>query len=226
MPETLEGKRLISHELTHVVQQREIPLTDNAVQNSSEMTKIETPSPSGTIHRQFITPLAQGGGFSGLMERDRRKAFGSSITLPVPCPLPASRSLPFVVMKRNNIKFSPTVGTDYGHWWTEIDSTESYGWWPDHCPVTLNETLFGTGGDLNGVKGCGGTPTTDYYHGETPDSMFNPILTVPKTDATVRSEIRSFAKSYSGGWRWTFGFGQNCRSFQKSLMAAVGLKEP
>ena len=223
-PGTWAGQKLMAHELVHVMQQQERIM--DVFPNSSEMTMIETPAPYSTIQRQFITPLAQGGGYSGLMERDRRRTFGSSLVLPVPGLLPVSRPLPFVVMKRNNIKFSWTVGTDYGHWWTEIDGIESYGWWPDHCPVTVTETLFGTGGDLNGVKGCGGAPTTDPHHGETPDSMFNPILTVPKTDAMVRSDIRDFAKSYSGGWRWTFGYGQNCRSFQRSLMTAVGLKEP
>ncbi len=155
------------------------------------------------------------------------KAGPASITPAPPATAPpGSRPLSFVTIKRNNIKFSPKVGTDYGHWWTEINSDESYGWWPDHCPVTLRETLFGTGGDLNGVKGCGGKPTEDPHHGETADEVFKPILTVPKTDDQVRSEIRSFSKSYSGGWRWTFGFGQNCRTFQKSLMDKVGLRRP
>jgi hypothetical protein len=133
-------------------------------------------------------------------------------------------------MKRNGIEYGlrPPFIYDYGHWWTEIDGSESYGWWPDHCPVTTKETFLGTGGELNGGKGCGRTtPKQDPHHGEVPtDADFNPVLTVPKADADVRREIHDFVGSYSGEWRWTFGFGQNCRSFQKSLMTTVGLVEP
>src|ERR1035437_5551856 len=71
------------------------------------------------------------------------------------------RTIPFVEMKRNGIEYGlrPPFIYDYGHWWTEIDGSESYGWWPDHCPVTTKETFLGTGGELNGGKGCG-PPTT------------------------------------------------------------------
>ena len=50
-PGTHEGRRLIAHELTHVVQQ-----------NGS----------AKSVQRQMITPLAAGGGYGGLMDRDRR----------------------------------------------------------------------------------------------------------------------------------------------------------
>jgi len=50
MPRLHGGQRLLAHELTHVIQQ-----------NTS--TK--------SVQRQMITPLAAGGGYRGLMERDR-----------------------------------------------------------------------------------------------------------------------------------------------------------
>jgi Domain of unknown function (DUF4157) len=51
-PGNREGMKLLAHELTHVVQQSKM-------------------SGTPTVQRQLITPLAPGGGFGGLMERDR-----------------------------------------------------------------------------------------------------------------------------------------------------------
>ena len=55
-PETPGGRRLVGHELAHVVQQFRAP-------------------GEGRIQRQLITPQAVGGGFGGLLDRDWREAF-------------------------------------------------------------------------------------------------------------------------------------------------------
>jgi hypothetical protein len=135
-----------------------------------------------------------------------------------------SRTLNFITMKRKHIALT---GEDkYGHWWTEVDGGESYGWWPKYSVSGLWETLTGVEGELNGITSFGGTATKDPHHGDSANDDFHPELTNSKTDTQVKSEIRSFASSYSGEWRWTFGWGQNCHTFQKSLMSKVGLVEP
>jgi len=52
-PATIEGKSLLAHELTHVVQQEA--------------------SSASTVQRQLVTPLAAGGGLGGVMDRDRQQ---------------------------------------------------------------------------------------------------------------------------------------------------------
>src|SRR6266571_3973421 len=61
-PDSAEGRRLLAHELVHTVQQAGGTGRDW--------------SGAGVVQRQFVTPLAAGGGFHGLMERDRRAAYG------------------------------------------------------------------------------------------------------------------------------------------------------
>jgi hypothetical protein len=233
-PRQKEGLWLIAHELTHTVQQ------EGGAHRQSDDLRVTDPEGPAEMEAHHIADIVTQGGAAATAFKQPSSIARVVLLPPAPRTYPptapgtggpsvpaAPRTVNFVEIKRNNIHFSPRLGTDYGHFWTEIDGTESYGWWPDHCPVTLYETLFGTGGDLNGVAGCGGTSRTqDPHHGETADRAFHPVLTVPKTDATVRSDIRSFANAYSGGWRWTFGYGQNCRTFQASLMASVGLAEP
>ncbi len=121
-----------------------------------------------------------------------------------------------ITMKRKNIHLG--AADKYGHWWTELDGVESYGWWPKY-PVGLKSTLFGTEGELNGVTSFGGTATRDPHHGDGTDQEFQPVIIDPaKSEDTAKAEIRSFANSYSGEWRWTFGAGQNCHTFQTSMM--------
>jgi hypothetical protein len=198
-PRTTAGRALLAHELTHTIQQQYGGVPIQIARSSYLAPRPPAPTPPG-----------------------------------VP---PGPRVLSFITLKRNWIRTGrdpippgmQLLGTDYGHWWTKIeDEDESYGWWPDHCPVTARETFFGTNGDLNGVKDpeCGGKPTQDPHHTDAGAHSFNPVLLGNKTDDAVKTEIRRFATSYSGEWRWTFGFGQNCRTFQTELMSAVGLKEP
>lgn len=129
--------------------------------------------------------------------------------------------MPGIVVKRNHIHL---LGNDkYGHWWTEMKGTKSYGWWPKN-KVDLKGTLFGVPGELNGQTSFGGTPTKDPHHGDTPDETLSVSCTdSSKTESTVLAEIDAFASKYSGEWRWTFGFGQNCHTFQESLLANSSL---
>lgn len=142
---------------------------------------------------------------------------------PPPIPLPLSpRVVPWVTVKRTNTR----LGRGYGHWWVELDGTQSYGWWPGRCPVRLGDVVFGTTGTLNGVGGScpDGTERIDPHHGGKADYSFHPYLVLAKTDEQLRADITGFARGYSGGWRWSVK-GPHCRSFQLELLRAVGLAE-
>jgi uncharacterized protein DUF4157 len=96
-PRTEAGRGLLAHELTHVVQQESaanlssqlaLGRQDEASEHEAERVATivgplqakdsnnevvpVTGIASGKVQRQLITPLAPGGGFGGLMERDRQ----------------------------------------------------------------------------------------------------------------------------------------------------------
>jgi hypothetical protein len=134
------------------------------------------------------------------------------------------RELSFVTVKRTNPRFGR-----FGHWWIEIDGVESYGWWPGRCPLRVRDLLPGGSGALNGLGGscAGGNSSRDPHHLESAEHKFHPVLTARKSDRRVRSEIRSFASGFDGGWRWSSKpETDDCRTFQVRLMRAVGLAEP
>jgi Domain of unknown function (DUF4157) len=107
---TVEGRALIAHELTHVLQQGGQPHSgstpiaigpsDDEFERQAHESAVSAgdrgmskPSAAGTpiplrrarraLQGQFITPLAAGGGFGGLMDRDARRAgLPSAYTLP------------------------------------------------------------------------------------------------------------------------------------------------
>lgn len=110
----------------------------------------------------------------------------------------------------------------YGHWWTNITPDESYGWWPKE-PVGAWGTLTGTDGELNGVTNFGGSSTKDPHHGDTSGDEYRVLSHSGKTEAEIQTEMRNFATSYSGEWRWTFGGGQNCHTFQEDMLAKSNL---
>ncbi|MEM9006466.1 MAG: DUF4157 domain-containing protein [Cyanobacteria bacterium P01_F01_bin.86] len=92
-PGTTEGKRLLAHELTHVLQQRTQANANLSTSSTSNLdggsehklesiaTKAALPqtqtllSSPIQLQRQFLAPPPQSGGFSGVMERDRRRTF-------------------------------------------------------------------------------------------------------------------------------------------------------
>ena len=114
-PATDKGRQLLSHELTHVLQQRlslksgsenfSISQIGDEFEHEAEQLSLKIESnnarqlatsrvisnrafsistnhlPTTKLQRSGIfTPLAPGGGFGGLMERDRRRTFGPPVT--------------------------------------------------------------------------------------------------------------------------------------------------
>lgn len=83
-----------------------------------------------------------------------------------------------ITVKRN----APVFGRSYGHWWLEVDSVESYGWWPAK-PPDLAGLLRGTAGVLNGPgDSAAAAPLRDPNHGLPADYEFHPILVMPRSD--------------------------------------------
>jgi hypothetical protein len=151
------------------------------------------------------------------------------------------RQVTTILIKRKHI--DPKGSDQYGHWWFEIhlpaSLSESYGWWPAQrlgegltgSPAwqflwALTRTLLGVEGDLNGVKSFGGSPTLDAHHGDPAEDQFHPLDAHGRTDHEIAECLRKFAQAYNGRWRWTFGFGQNCHTFQKQALKHCRLLEP
>ena len=233
--QTSRGQQLLAHELTHVVQQTGDStsyIPESMHKNQNHLLEQEAETASKEIARGNIFRPKQRGSRQ-LARRDDLWVPGMDWTPPANTKGSGTGStstgsaLHFITMKRKDIALK---GDDkYGHWWTEMDN-ESYGWWPKY-PLGggvggLWDTLTGVDGELNGITSFGGTATRDPHHGDPAPEEFHPILIRPKAVSQVKSEIRSFAKSYKGEWRWTLGGGQNCQTFQKKLMNDVGLKKP
>ena len=153
---------------------------------------------------------------------------GEASAAPVVVPearAPVPRVLTWAVVKR----IDPRLWDTWGHWWIEFGE-ESYGWWPTPCPMGWRGAMLGTSGVLNGIgMSNGGTPTRDAYHGEEPDHQFHPAVIVDKSDDQIRADIRAFAHSYVGGFRWQWWWlrqgAENCRTFQDEMFQAAGLFE-
>jgi len=54
------------------------------------------------------------------------------------------------------------------------------------------------------------------HHGDNAEEKFHPAVNSGQNAVQVKNEMRSFAKAYSGSW--SYPFGQNCHSFQESMM--------
>lgn len=132
------------------------------------------------------------------------------------------RALDFVRVKRN----VALAWRSYGHWWIEVDGTESYGWWPTRLPIGALDMFRGVPGVLNAVGiDPEGMPTRDPNHGLPADHAFHPLLVVASSDDEVRVAIRRVAAAIRGEWRWSTRPALNCHTFQLALFDAVGLVE-
>jgi hypothetical protein len=132
-----------------------------------------------------------------------------------------------ITIRRRDIHL--TGDDKYGHWWTEIGENENYGWWPKKKPIKPHDPLIGIEGEINGQTYFGGTPTQDPHQliGDLGEESFHPQVEdveCEKNECEKAAKcIRNFAKKYSGGWSWPYG--QNCHSFQESMMQLCGLSK-
>jgi len=154
-----------------------------------------------------------------------------------------------VKVKKKHIKWAVVFGFEsgdgYGHWWFEIDGTESYGWWPAEA-LNLSKTLKGVRGDLNGQTLFGGTPTTDPHHGDAAEVDYSAKLnfggifgffankeleygsakgTKCKCAKTgeIKDCLRDFAASFSG--QWSHPWGNSCHDFFSEALDACCLTD-
>jgi hypothetical protein len=142
---------------------------------------------------------------------------------------PAFREVTTITMKRNHINLNHE--DKYGHWWFEIgdsldSASESFGWWPA-VPIGTKGTMRGVPGELNGQTNFLGLPTRDPHHGDEADESFHPVVRASdtRTDAEIADCLRQFARNFRGQWRWAFGIGQNCHTFQEQAMIHCGLQK-
>ena len=154
-----------------------------------------------------------------------------------------------VKIKKMHIKwavvFGFKAGDGYGHWWFEIDGSESYGWWPAEG-LNLAKTLRGVRGDLNGQTLFSGTPTTDPHHGDPAEENYSAKLNFggvlgffankeleygsgkgTKCECATCGEVKDclsdFAKSYSG--QWSHPWGNSCHDFLVEALDACCLED-
>jgi hypothetical protein len=167
---------------------------------------------NGISYEEYIRQQQLGAGYVTVAPS---KANGNKTTNPT--------KIEGIIVYRMEIDFEKG-GTDYGHWWIEIDGNESYGWWPKD-QVGIKDTLFGAVGELNGQTNFPrGSATRDPHHGdwrfpENNVQVFAVYGTQSKAEAI--EGIRNFANAYSGNWSWPLG--QNCHSFQKQMLEDNGL---
>jgi len=167
-----------------------------------------------------------------------------------------SIELKSITIKRNHIRVWVVVGIaegdGYGHWWTEIDGSRSYGWWPvSPLPgglTGLKQTVFGVPGELNGTTSFGGTATRDPHHGDAADESFHPWRREPEwlgfstpklqygpakdtqcpcvTEEDIKDCINDFVGTFSASHtQWSYPLGWNCHSFQNELMSVCCMRK-
>gem|GEM_PF-6249722 len=124
-----------------------------------------------------------------------------------------------VTIKRDSINLRDgSAGTDYGHWWIEIDTPNGkvgYGWWPTPY-VGLLDTLFGVPGSLN--RGL----ATDLHTGDPAQQYLQVRLPDGKTSDQVKQEIQNWVANFQPDtWRWPFGW--NCHTYQEKMLQDLGL---
>jgi hypothetical protein len=161
-----------------------------------------------------------------------------------------SIELKTITMKRKHIKWSVVAGKEegdgYGHWWAELDGTESYGWWPKNPVPGLWETLVGVEGELNGQTSFGGTPTRDPHHGDKAEDTFHPWRAGDGwfggrklkygakkgtscscvSEGEIKDCIKAFVADFAASnTSWRYPFSPNCHSFQEDMMKACCMKK-
>ena len=117
---------------------------------------------------------------------------------------------------------------EWGHYWVELGSNESYGWWPTNTADGNTDAILGVGGSLNRGR------RTDPYQGnrDNLDDNFNPRPNIwPSRKATCEQVcarasqcVRNFARSY-GGTSWSLlGLkGDSCQTFQNNMLNSCHL---
>lgn len=167
----------------------------------------------------------------GQSKTHKSKGTGKKSTTERPPEKKKDRELKRIVFKRKAILWGEIIGvTDpsgrdtYGHWWVEIDESESYGYWPDG-QVGFIGTITGVDGSVNRGQ------VQDPHHGDIADEEFSPVIKAEDertTDEIIKC-IGDFAKSYKDTVQyWAYpalkGNHGNCHTFQESMMKHCNLE--
>ena len=206
-----DGRRLMAHELTHVVQQNGAKKVQRKA--GDNRVEIRHKLPFNRISRK--TTLK----YLDFVRMKRLSIYWKKL----------------FTKKKKETQAMRDRGA-YGHWWTEIGDKEdktwtpikSYGWWPGKGSVS---TVWKAIKGVKGVLNAGESKTKDPKQGLEAPLEFHPAMEVDDTksyDETrklVTDKITNFAESYKAKWNYRFGMGTNCHSFQKKVMKAAGLKK-
>jgi hypothetical protein len=205
-PHSDKGKHLLAHELTHVVQQ------SAGLQRSGELGEARQDE---QIHRKKIFRQ-----FDFL--KVRRKA---------------ARTVKQVL---DHMKMDvKDTGDSYTHWWTEVGRTrdgweprQSYGMWPAKGPSD-DPKGAGVPGLANAMgKTPRGRKERDPLHAEKTDDEFHPVVEVDqdlryeKVEEDYAKQIKNFAHSYKGRWKWRSRWGTNTQNYHTALMRRLKMEIP
>lgn len=206
-PESTQGRELLAHELTHVVQQ-----ATGVEQGAVEDSEI------GHINRKKVQRQLD-------FFKVKRKNAG----------VVKEVLRQMKIQKKDNGDphthyWSEVARTDRGGY----EPQESHGWWPSAGPESASVMTHGVPGMLNAfLKSSKGSRTRDPHHGDTkPDDEYHPVIEMDDTEKydkfhdNFAKEIRSFARGYREQWNWRSRWGQNTEGFQKRLMRKFKMEEP
>lgn len=130
---------------------------------------------------------------------------------------------PEIVAYQAGIGKDTDGGTEYGHHWTEIGPSESYGYWPN-SGVDLRGTIMGVPGSVNRGQ------SIDPHHGDregvdtsfTARSRIRPAmnrsceLICEQAKQCIRDFATGYTKRYGSRWSYRFELGDNnCHTFQR-----------
>ncbi|MFQ5409344.1 MAG: DUF4157 domain-containing protein [Anaerolineales bacterium] len=210
-PDTQDGRKLLAHELTHVVQQTGASKVQrHGPQLGERDAGVETGAPGNQVSLKKLKMVLD------FVRLKRKKDYGSIVR---------------TLMKKMHIG---RQDRERGHWWGEIgdmhgdfdemrwESKESYGWWP---PQEFGNPARRDIGNVNGVLQRLGHPRRDPLHlfkvGKR--EMFHPVMEVDENKEydevryKMTEEIRKFSKGFETRWWPNRGWGDNNLDFLEQM---------
>ena len=124
-------------------------------------------------------------------------------------------------------------GTEYGHHWIEIGSTESYGYWPTGM-VSLSGTVMGVAGSVNRGRtndphqgDRSGNPASFPLNTYGPESQGQTCEQICRQKAQcIRDFASSYTKNYGSEWSYRLEIGDNnCHTFQRRAFNSCELSK-
>lgn len=197
-PGSADGRKLLAHELTHVVQQGAAGNSKNGpVQHKMQANRLSLKRVK--MHLDFV-------------RMKRKKAhIGKKIE--------ETLGLGPGVRDAYGHWWTELGRLDGGDAW---HPETSYGWWPSQR-VNVKQTLKGVPGVLN--KGQANDPHHGHAGDEEfhPVMSVDDQADYDQVRQQVSAQIKSFSTGFKGSWNWRFGWGKNCHTFQQRMKTKLHL---